>query len=234
MRASTIKIFALILLGGLLAGCNNGPKPTATSLATATARTGPTLPPTWTPGVAPTNTKAAPTGTRQPPTLLPGQPTMPPTWTPYVIPTVTPIPLIRSFQGTATSTITPVVRATASTPGASTGRVPPPTLQRDAVYDPACDKFGQTTPFDASIISGTPARISWTPVAGAEGYRVWILNPAQRFNFEKVTTETTITIPKEVFIGPGQYGFEVMPIKNNDRMCVSLTGVITVRLLVGG
>jgi hypothetical protein len=86
--------------------------------------------------------------------------------------------------------------------------------------------LGSVAPTTTTIFQKESAQISWTAVEGAEGYRVWILNAVNEYSFDQVVTETTITIPSDIFKWPGMYGWEVMPLLNKDRMCGSLTGVI--------
>lgn len=231
IHARNILILSALML---LAGCAQSMPaptlaPTNTALPTPTIDLRPTLPPSWTPGPPPTvNIQAVDITEPPPPQPIEGRATLPPTWTPRPFVTVTPLPFVGSPPPTSIPpTLTPIggrpVRHSTPRPDG------PPTLSGVATYDAACAVFGKTEPTDTLVIRGAKARISWTPVEGAEGYRVWLLNPSKRYSFDEIVTGTTATFPEEAFIGPGNYAWEVMPLRNGDRMCVSLTGVITVR-----
>jgi hypothetical protein len=105
----------------------------------------------------------------------------------------------------------------------------PPTPAPDAKYDTACATLARVAPTTSTIFQNEPAQISWTAVDGAEGYRVWVLNVVDDYSFDQVVTETTTTIPADIFKWPGMYGWEVMPLRDKDRMCGSLTDVILVK-----
>lgn len=155
--------------------------------------------------------------------------TLPPTWTPTVFVTNTPRPTQPPLD--VRPTVTPAARRTenlnllAATP---TGA--PPTVAPDATFDAACATFARRLPTSGLLADReTDAQVSWTAVEGAEGYRVWLLSPSNRYIFVGDTTETTITFKRALFIGLGNYAWEVMPLRNGDRFCQSLTGVIVVR-----
>lgn len=234
MQPLRLILFGLALV--TLAGCGGQAAPTDTLTPSPTTDTGPTLPPSWTPGTpstleAPSQNIASSTPMAEPPTLS-GGPTLPPSWTPAAIPSVTQPPLVESGPATATRqvpTITPALVLTSPLVLPTRRSVGgPPTPAPSAVFNAACAVFGQATPTDTSIFAKEKAQISWAAVKGAEAYRVWVLNAANVYSFDKTVTETTITIPGEVFIGPGVYAWEVMPVLHSDRMCGSLTGVIVV------
>jgi hypothetical protein len=106
----------------------------------------------------------------------------------------------------------------------------PPTIAPERTFEAACSTLARRTPTSGLIADKeTDAQVSWTAVAGAEGYRVWLLSPANRYVFSGDTAETTITFKRELFTGLGNYAWEVMPLRNGDRFCQSLTGVIVVR-----
>lgn len=155
--------------------------------------------------------------------------TLPPTWTPTVFVTNTPRPTLPMTP--IRPTVTPVIRRTdnfgllAVTP---TGA--PPTIAFGATFDAACRTFARRMPLTGSIADRqTDAQVSWTAVQGAEGYRVWLLSPSRRYVLIADTTETTIVFKRELFVGFGDYAWEVMPLRNGDRFCQSLTGIISVR-----
>jgi hypothetical protein len=128
-------------------------------------------------------------------------------------------------------TITPVVEPTSGF-GALLGGRPedgPPTPARDARYSEACATFAMTDPTDAVLTPGSEAHLSWAEVEGAEGYHVWVMNPSFRFSYNQETTETSVIVPEESFIGTGMYAWEVMPLLDGERMCPSRTGIFTLR-----
>lgn len=227
----------ILLLGSalLLVACGPAPTPpppTATPIPpTPTSRPTLTLPPTWTPGPPPTRVRpGAATEIPQSPaaenTARPGNFTLPPTWTPFIAPTVTP----HANDGQAMPTrprptITPFTgRLTRIAP---TGQ--PPTPDAAATYPAACESLVVKPDTVTQTFTGRSALISWEGVAGAEGYRVWVLNPSGRYTFNQITQSTEIEIPGEIFTSPGPYGWEVMTLIDGDRMCPSITGVIVAR-----
>jgi hypothetical protein len=173
--------FVLALLS--LAGCGGQPAPTDTPTESPVPSkvTGPTLPPSWTPGIPPTleppnNSTLAPPSPQPVIPTLAGGPTLPPSWTPAVIPSVTHPPLVDSGTSQSTRqapTITPAVVLT------SAFRLPtrppqpggPPTPAPSAVYAEACATFGRVAPTTFAIFQKESAQISWTAVKGVEGYR---------------------------------------------------------------
>ncbi|MBO9309763.1 MAG: hypothetical protein J7551_08270 [Chloroflexi bacterium] len=176
----------------------------------------PTPTPTLTPTPTPSNTPR--------PTL-----TLPPTWTPTVFVTNTPRAALPTLN--IRPTITPAARRTENL-GAlvATPIGGPPTVAPDHIFDVACLAFARSAPTTGLIADReTNGQVSWTPVEGAEGYRVWLLSPAKRYVFVQDVTETTVTFKRELFTGLGNYAWEVMPLRNGDRFCQSLTGVIVVR-----
>jgi hypothetical protein len=224
-------LFALLI--PLLAACgqrsaDTPSAPTATPTLTPTIDRRPTLPPSWTPGPPPTRDPNAGEPTLPPPPQpVEGRATLPPSWTPRPFITVTPIPFVGS---PGPSRVPPTSTPAGGQESTATPRADiPPTLAGEAQYPTACATFGKTEPTDIVIVKGSPAQVSWTKVEGAAGYRVWLLNPSRRYSFDQVVDKETITIPEDAFIGPGPYAWEVMPLLDGDRMCVSLTGVITVR-----
>lgn len=172
--------------------------------------------PTLTPTLTPSNTPR--------PTL-----TLPPTWTPAAFVTNTPRPTQPPMN--IRPTVTPAVRRTENL--GLLGATPtggPPTIALDATLDPACAAFARRMPTSGLIADQqTDAQVSWTAVAGAEGYRIWLLSPSNRYVFIGDTEETTITFKRALFTGLGRYAWEVMPLRNGDRFCQSITGVIEVR-----
>ncbi len=191
----------ILLLGALLAACSAPePAPTPTPMPTPTV----------------TNTPR--------PTF-----TLPPTWTPTAFVTNTP----RSTQPPMNirPTVTPAARRTESLGIlAATPTGAPPTIAFDVTLPAACATFARRDPTTSLIADQqTDGQVSWTAVAGAEGYRVWLLAPSNRYVFIGDTTETTITFERALFTGLGNYAWEVMPLRAGDRLCQSLTGVIVVR-----
>jgi hypothetical protein len=128
-------------------------------------------------------------------------------------------------------TITPAARRTEGFGAlAATPIGGPPTVAPERTFDAACRTFARGTPTTGLIADQeTDGQVSWTAVAGAEGYRVWLLSPANRYIFTEDVTETTVTFARSLFTGLGNYAWEVMPLRNGDRFCQSLTGVIVVR-----
>ncbi|PJF31926.1 MAG: hypothetical protein CUN51_03015 [Candidatus Thermofonsia Clade 1 bacterium] len=194
-----LRLLFILLMGALLAACN-APEATPT----------PTLTPTFTNTPRPTFT-------------------LPPTWTPTAFVTNTPRPTQPPIN--VRPTVTPAARRTenlnllAATPIGA-----PPTIALDATFDAVCASFTRSLPTSSLIADRqTDAQVSWTAVEGAEGYRVWLLSPSNRYVFIGDTTETTITFERSLFVGLGNYAWEVMPLRNGDRLCQSLTGVIVVR-----
>jgi hypothetical protein len=194
-----LRLLFILLMGALLAACN-APEATPT----------PTLTPTFTNTPRPTFT-------------------LPPTWTPTAFVTNTPRPTQPPIN--VRPTVTPAARRTenlnllAATPIGA-----PPTIALDATFDAVCASFTRSLPTSSLIADRqTDAQVSWTAVEGAEGYRVWLLSPSNRYVFIGDTTETTITFERSLFVGLGNYAWEVMPLRNSDRLCQSLTGVIVVR-----
>lgn len=172
--------------------------------------------PTPTPTLTPSNTPR--------PTL-----TLPPTWTPTAFVTNTPRPTLPAPN--VRPTVTPAARRTenfgvlAATPIGG-----PPTVALERTFEPVCNTFARRAPTSGLIADReSDAQVSWTPVEGAEGYRVWLLSPANRYIFTEDVSETTVTFERSLFTGLGNYAWEVMPLRNGDRFCQSLTGVIVVR-----
>ncbi|MCC7207097.1 MAG: hypothetical protein IT323_07325 [Anaerolineae bacterium] len=232
-----VPVFILITLV-VLAGCATAPAaPTDTPAPpTPTQPQRPTLPPSWTPGPAPTQGALA-TATATPHTPHPaqaaddGRPTLPPSWTPQPFATVTRPPLTGPIATPLPPTITPVVEPTSGFGALQGGRPAggPPTPARNADYPAACRTFAMSAPTDAVLPLDSDARLAWAAVEGADGYHVWVMNPSFRYAFDQGTTETAITIPASTFIGTGMYAWEVMPVRDGDRMCPSRTGVFTLR-----
>lgn len=138
----------------VLAGCTTSPAaPTGTAVPpTATAPQRPTLPPSWTPGLAP-SMDASGWATVVPSTPRPthatvgdGRPTLPPSWTPQPFPTVTRAPQAGEIATPIPPTITPIVQPTSGFGALQGGRPEggPPTPARDAVYPDACTTFAIT------------------------------------------------------------------------------------------
>lgn len=228
-------LMTLIGAALLVAACGptpTPPPPTATLVPpTPTSRPTRTLPATWTPGPPPTRARpGAETATAETVapenTARPGSFTLPPTWTPFVAPTVTR----RADDGQPTPTrprptITPF--AGRLTRVAPTGQ--PPTPDSAAIYPAACGSLVVKPETFAQTFTNQPAMISWQGVEGAQGYRVWVLNPSGRYTFNQITESTEIEIPGEIFTSPGPYGWEVMALIDGDRLCPSITGVIVAR-----
>jgi hypothetical protein len=222
----------------VLAGCANSPTaPAATAIPpTAAPLLRPTLPPSWTPGPQPSYDASGvatvvPSTPRSAQAVNDGRPTLPPSWTPQPFTTVTRPPLAEEIATRIPPTITPVVEPTSGF-GALLGGRPeggPPTPARNASYPDACAPFAITAPTDAVLSPDSEAHLSWTPVDGAEGYHVWVMNPSFRYSFDQETTETTMVVPEDAFIGTGMYAWEIMPVREGDRMCPSRTGMFTLR-----
>jgi hypothetical protein len=172
--------------------------------------------PTPTPTLTPSNTPR--------PTL-----TLPPTWTPTVFVTNTPRAALPTLN--VRPTITPAARRTEGFGAlAATPTGGPPTIAPERTFDAACLTFARRAPTTGLIADQeTDGQVSWTAVEGAEGYRVWLLSPANRYIFIQDVTETTVTFERKLFTGLGNYAWEVMPLRDGDRFCQSLTGVIVVR-----
>lgn len=213
----TMISFVMLLV---LSACGPGGLFSPAATSTPEVRGAPTLPPSWTPGPPPTR-----------PGLGTQPATPPPTATIPLVATVTPLPQVapETVEPTRRPTLTPpVTRATATS--ARTQQNVPPTPRPNTTYDAACATFAIISPTDSLIGTNQAARLSWTPVTGAEIYRVWITNPLRRYIFDKTITETKITIPAETFASVGDYRWIIMPIKDNGRMCLNLEGVFSVRL----
>lgn len=232
-RKAALSVLVVVALV-VLAGCATPAAPTTTPVPpTATPPQRPTLPPSWTPGTPSLQdvTTATPTASHTPQSVNDSRPTLPPSWTPQPFATVTRPPLVGPIATPIPPTITPVVEPTSGF-GALLGGRPeggPPTPARGARYPEACTSFTMSEPTDAVLSPDADARLTWTPVEGAEGYHVWVMNPSFRYSFDEETTETTITVPESAFIGTGMYAWEIMPVLNGDRMCPSRTGIFTLR-----
>jgi hypothetical protein len=237
--AGWLRLLALAAVAAILTACGEQPAepPTATpEPPTITPPSRPTLPPSWTPGPPPTRPppgaeSAPPTATQPGPLPQEGRPTLPPSWTPGAFATVTRPADAGVAPTRPPPTITPVARATLpiGVLGGIRGPGGPPTIDPTARFDPACAALARRSGTSVSFEPNTAARIVWSGVEGADGYRVWVLNPSMRYAFDQVTDETSITIPAGVFVGTGLYAWEVMPMRDGDRMCQSLTGVFTLR-----
>ncbi|HRE47794.1 MAG TPA: hypothetical protein PLD47_08715 [Aggregatilineales bacterium] len=211
-----------------LAGCGGGaPTPTYTPslVPTETDSVRPTLPPSWTPGAPPTLGPTLTPTERPPNTLRPGAATLPPTWTPFVPPTVTRAARPMTNATRPPPTLTPVASAIPRKAGEA-----PQTPRPNATYESICASFLKADPISVIVYTGQEATITWTAVEGAEAYHVWVSNPGLRFIFNQVVSGTTITLPTDLFRGPGLHGWEVYPIRNEQRLCGSLNGVFNVRL----
>lgn len=223
-----MKYLVWLALAAVLVGCAPPtPEPTATATEppTATPIQPPTLPPTWTPGEAPTASGDTATETPRPEnTLRPGAPTLPPTWTPEPILTATPTFARQIFTFTPAPRRTEGFSVIVGTPIGG-----PPTINPAVTYPAACASFARLEPSTPSVFPGDSATLLWTPIEGVESFKVFLLSPTGRYTFEEVVTETQITIPAEKFDVTGPYGYEIVPLRNGDRYCQSLTGVIVAR-----
>ena len=218
---------ALIVLGLATIACDISGAPPTIAVVTATVPpatiTPRGLPPSWTPGLAPTDTpKSEFTSTALPTNAVAN--TLPASWTPAVIPTSTPFAIAtqKALPPTAPrATLTPAVTSTRSGPRQ------PPTPAASMTYSSVCSSFQlDTQKTTIRMRVNTVGTIAWTSVEGAEGYEVWVIFLDGRYIVDQKTAETSINIPQEIFRVPGGYGWEVMPLKNGDRLCPSLTGVI--------
>lgn len=188
-----------------------------------------------------------PTAVPQPPTAVPATATavpqqiivtitpdspeinesQPPTWTqpPRVIPaTRTPRPSITPRP----PTVTPAISPTRSL------RDGPPTPVIATTFEPECVGFAPySTPPYKSIIKDTEVLIGWFTLPTAEYYEVWLKAPDDRYVLREYVTVTdpqaVFAFTADLFKQPGAYQWEVLPMKNKDRMCGSINGQIEVR-----
>jgi len=131
---------------------------------------------------ASTNT---PFPTQVPPPSPPPRFTLPPTFTPTPAPTLTPTP-----------------------EPTSEGPTPIP----DRAFE-GCDGFG--VDFELSqeqFVLGESPLIAWTPVAGADAYRVYVRDQFESERTEQTIRETSLQINPDVFTLRGRYSWTVEPL----------------------
>lgn len=144
---------------------------------------------------------ASPVPTRTP--LPDVRPTLPPTWTPT--PTATALP------PTETPTPIPIVQI-----------IDP---------DPACDSFGpNVTESDEAFTLGESPRIAWREIAGAQVYRVRIVDEELTQIYSSLVRGGAFNVPPEIFLTRSRYGWSVEPINNNgEQMCQAIGGLLNAR-----
>lgn len=227
VQGRQVVLMGLVL--ALLVACRpTEPTPTPTPIPpTATVLIkGPTLPPSWTPGPAPSNTpkpQVAPTTAA----TIAGVQSLPPSWTP-----VSPVPPTRPPQPTAlpspTATITPAVSPTRSVKDG------PPTPFVNFNYNAECAHFSPNPLNNPTAFQGASAVVGWTAVKGAEGYEFWLQNAGGVYVIKQDIKETSFTLPNKTLIQLGTYRWEVYPLQNQDRMCQSVVGEINVMAVPTG
>ncbi|HVO41227.1 MAG TPA: hypothetical protein VMT34_01330 [Aggregatilineales bacterium] len=224
------RIIVVPLILGLLTACQQASTPTATPVPPtqqAATASRPTLPPSWTPGPPPAVTQVPsatdnPVPTRQLVSVTP----LPPTWTLDTRPTdIPPIILHTTASYTPLPSITPAVSPT------PTEFPVPPTYEPGATYSVACTALkADPKKTDRIVPSGQDVHVVFTSVEGAQGYHLWLrYNEQADYLFDKETNETTIVIPARYFGLKGLYGWELIPLKSNTRMCPSLVGRVTIQ-----
>lgn len=192
----------------------------------------PTLPPSWTPGKPPTVTPQAinrESATLAPLATIEGAATLAPSWTPFRAPTVTrPARTVMPSRTPPLPTVTPAISPTRLL---TEGPAPVVTSQ---VFDPACDGFKSFLRLESFIGPGRSPSIGWFVVPGADSYLLYLTNPEGRYTFR-----TSIIAPPgesvvyygfagDLFTVLGTYGWDLHPVKDNGRMCPSITGQIYV------
>jgi hypothetical protein len=151
---------------------------------------------------------------------------LPPTWTqpPRVIPpTRTPRPSNTPIP----PTVTPAISPTRSL------RDGPPTPIINTTFSAECAGFAPySTPPYKSIVKDTQVLIGWFTLPTAEYYEVWLRSPDERYVFREYVTVTdpqaVFAFTADLFKRPGAYEWEVLPMKDKDRMCGSINGQIEV------
>ncbi|MDW8172597.1 MAG: hypothetical protein RML73_08945 [Anaerolineae bacterium] len=148
------------------------------------------------PTLLPTRPIASETPTSEP-TLSPTQgptatprvrPTLPPTWT--LTPTLSPTPTATLIIPTRTPVVIP-------------NTLPPACSTFDAVFAES----------DVQFNIGQAPRVAWTPVEGAELYRLILSGPGGAIiNDQIYLRETTYTFEAGLFQAGQLYGWEVYPI----------------------
>lgn len=211
------------------------PEPTATPSPTELSLVVRTLPPSWTPGVAPTVTRQAreeSTPTPLPQVTVEGVKTLPPTWTPFVPPTVTTQPR----PAFATFTSVPPTPTSAVSPTRSLSEGPAPVRTNEVFDRQACQAFNPFSRINQYMRPDQSVNIGWYQVEGADSYEIWLSNPDGRF----IEHGSVVTAPGELvnyftfsdklFVGPGAYAWEVYPLRNRTRLCPSITGTIYINV----
>jgi hypothetical protein len=230
-----LKRFSLLLLVLCMGACQNAaPTATPTSAFTNTPSVSrPTLPATWTPVKAGTVSAATatplPTDTPIPTRKLESETPLPPTWTPDNRPTEPPTPRPNIVLPTDTG-IAPTETPAAS-PIPPTLNVPP-TVGEGQTFAASCTQF--TVVFDKTdrtVQARTDAHVTFTAAPGATSYHLWLRFSGQdTLLFDKeVTTVTPITIPGSMLTLHGVYGWELVPLKGQVRLCTSLAGILSVQ-----
>lgn len=203
--------------------------------ATAEPVRGPTLPPSWTPGVPATVTRQAiqrETSTPIPPqaVTVEGGSTLAPSWTPFRQPTVTRSPRTAIPTRTpAPPTLTPAV-----SPTRLLREGPPPVLPSQVFEAEVCNAFSAFAGVNAYAVPDQTVTIGWYLAPSVDLYAVWIRNPQGRFVFrDEVVVKTTEAVtyydlPGSLFLAPGTFAWEVYPVKAGARLCSSITGQVVV------
>jgi hypothetical protein len=108
----------------------------------------------------------------------------------------------------------------------------PLAVQPGEVYDdPSCKQFAIATNLYEYKSPGTPITVGWTSVP-ADYYDLWVRNPDLRYVYREnvpiVEGAATVsfTIPGNVFQGIGQFTWEVYPVRDEYRMCPTVSGTI--------
>lgn len=204
----------------------------ATPPPTEVSPIAPTLPPSWTPGKPPTVTPQAiirETAILAPQATIEGVATLAPSWTPFRAPTVTrPARTAMPSRTPPPPTVTPAV-----SPTRLLSEGPAPVITSQA-FDPVCADFKSFLRLEAFVGPGKSPSIGWFVIPGADSYLVHLTNPEGRYVFRTSIVAppgeavTYYGFPGELFVALGTYGWDLHPVKDNGRMCPSITGQIYV------